>query len=156
MKTLCIYYSRTGKTKAIMEDLAKTIGADLLPITDGKDWSGIRGFFGAAKSTRQETLNPVAEIFQDISAYDQVILGGPIWASTWCSILESFLQTYGNALPQHVSYVFTHMAPKGFPEVAANMDRYLTSPHEALYDVCTLKPEVPTDRAAFLSKVQAD
>ena len=33
---LCIYYSRTGNTRAVMEKIAELLDAELLEITDGK------------------------------------------------------------------------------------------------------------------------
>ena len=32
---LCIYYSRTGNTKRVMETIAKEMDAELLALTDG-------------------------------------------------------------------------------------------------------------------------
>ena len=36
MRTLCLYYTRTNTTKAVMENIAKIIGADVAEYTDGK------------------------------------------------------------------------------------------------------------------------
>ena len=47
MKTLCLYYTRTDKTKEVMETVARRIGADLAEYTDGKDRSGVLGYIGA-------------------------------------------------------------------------------------------------------------
>ena len=41
---LCIYYSRTGKTRQAMEEVAQALGAELVEITDGQDRSGFKGF----------------------------------------------------------------------------------------------------------------
>ncbi len=43
MKTLCLYYSRTGNTRSVMERMAKMLDADLFEYTDGKDRSGVKG-----------------------------------------------------------------------------------------------------------------
>ena len=40
---LCIYYSRTGNTKRVMETIAKEMDAELLALTDGVERSGLRG-----------------------------------------------------------------------------------------------------------------
>ena len=37
---LCIYYSRTGNTKRVMETIAKEMDAELLALTDGVEDDG--------------------------------------------------------------------------------------------------------------------
>ena len=39
---LCIYYSRTGNTKRVMETIAKEMDAELLALTDGVERSGLQ------------------------------------------------------------------------------------------------------------------
>ena len=43
MRTLCLYYTTTNTTKAVMENIAKIIGADVAEYTDGKNRSGFWG-----------------------------------------------------------------------------------------------------------------
>ena len=40
---LCIYYSRSGKTKEAMNEIAEALGAELAEISDGVDRSGRLG-----------------------------------------------------------------------------------------------------------------
>lgn len=42
---LCIYYSRTGNTRAVMEKIAELLDAELLEITDGKARKGVVGLW---------------------------------------------------------------------------------------------------------------
>lgn len=44
---LCIYYSRTGNTRAVMGKIAELLDAELLEITDGKGRKGPVGFVAA-------------------------------------------------------------------------------------------------------------
>ena len=46
-KTLILYYSRTGNTKAACEALAKAMAADIAQVKDLSDRSGGWGFFSA-------------------------------------------------------------------------------------------------------------
>jgi flavodoxin len=78
-KTLILYYSLTGNTKACCEALQKTLGTDILEIKDLRKRSGKWGFFKTAiaslfgKQTKIEPENP------DFSPYSNIILGSPIW-----------------------------------------------------------------------------
>jgi len=79
-KTLILYYSLTGNTRAGCEALQKALGADILEIKDLKKRSdkgftyrrtGFASLFGL--HTRIEPENP------DLSAYHNIIIGSPIW-----------------------------------------------------------------------------
>ena len=56
MRTLCLYYTRTNTTKAVMENIAKIIGADVAEYTDGKNRSGFFGYVGACFATVNNTI----------------------------------------------------------------------------------------------------
>ena len=46
-KILCLYYSRTGTTRAAMEKIAALLDAELAEVTDGKSRKGIAAFFAS-------------------------------------------------------------------------------------------------------------
>ena len=74
MKTLCLYYTRTNKTKEVMETIAKTLDADLAAYTDGKDRSGVLGYVGACFASVKRVLPNVAiKGNVDLTAYDRVL-----------------------------------------------------------------------------------
>ncbi|MCK5011069.1 MAG: hypothetical protein KAS98_11320 [Deltaproteobacteria bacterium] len=78
-KTLILYYSLTGNTKATCEVLQEALRADIVEIKDLVDRSGRWGFFKTAigsllgMQTKIEPENP------DLSPYPNIILGSPIW-----------------------------------------------------------------------------
>ena len=41
---LCIYYSRTGNTQRVMEDIAASLDAESVRVRDGVERSGWRGY----------------------------------------------------------------------------------------------------------------
>ncbi len=76
-KILCLYYSRSGNTRMVMEKIAELLNAELVEITDGKKRSGFIGFltsgFDATKKTPEQLESFHAE--QPLNTYDHVILG---------------------------------------------------------------------------------
>ena len=60
MKTLCLYYTRTNTTKAVMENIAGILGADLAEYTDGRERSGFFGYVGACFATVDHTIPRVS------------------------------------------------------------------------------------------------
>ena len=90
-KTLILYYSLTGNTKACSEALQKALGADILEIKDLRKRSGKWGFFKTAiaslsgKHTKIEPENP------DFSPYSNIILGSPIWTGKLSMAIRTFI-----------------------------------------------------------------
>ena len=78
-KTLILYHSLTGNTKACCEVIQQVLGADIIETKDLVDRSGRWGFFKAAigslsgMHTKIEPRNP------DFSPYSNIIIGSPIW-----------------------------------------------------------------------------
>ncbi len=113
MRTLCLYYTRTNATKEIMENIAKTIGADVAEYTDGKDRSGVLGYVGACFVTVKKAMPKVSvkgEI--DLKEYDRVIIGMPVWVESPCAIGRALIKKNRNSMPSEVYYVVTHMGAK--------------------------------------------
>ena len=129
---LCLYYSRTGNTRAAAEKVAELLEAELVELTDGKARGGILGFLAsgldAMRKTPQELLPFQTE--QPLGTYDHVIVATPVWAGRCSSIVHAFLAAYGRELPQKVSYIVTHMGVSSYNEVCTQMDQYLAAPHQ--------------------------
>lgn len=90
MKTLVVFYSRTGNTKKVAEEIAKILNADIEEIIDKKDRKGIVGWL---KSGRDATFKKSAEIefVKNPIDYDLVIIGTPIWAFTMTPAIRTYL-----------------------------------------------------------------
>ena len=99
---LCIYYSRTGNTRAVMEKIAELLDAELLEITDGKARKGVVGFVAAgldAMKKTPEALMPF-QTKHPLGQYDEIVLATPVWAGRCSSITRSFLIEHGKELPE--------------------------------------------------------
>jgi flavodoxin len=90
MKTLITFYSRTGSTKTVANELRKLLKADIDEIIDRKDRSGILGYIGAV---RDMLLKKPAEIAYKKSPkdYDLVVIGTPVWATTMTPAVKTYL-----------------------------------------------------------------
>jgi flavodoxin len=80
MKTLVVYYSRTGHTEKLAKEIAARCGADLERILDDGDdragpWGYLRSSWQAFSGSRpgiRRATRPPAE-------YDLVVIGTPVW-----------------------------------------------------------------------------
>ena len=90
-KVLVVYYSRTGNTKKVSEDLAKALGADVEQLVDKKDRSGMGGYVKAGKDAAQEKLADLEPVKTDASKYDLVILGTPVWGWNMTPAVRTYI-----------------------------------------------------------------
>ena len=93
MKTLVIYFSQKGKTKEAARRIAQLSGADLAEIKTHKSYrmSYRKTVF---TSLKEILLNERPELdmeIPDISAYDRILIGSPIWCGTFPNAVFSFL-----------------------------------------------------------------
>ena len=81
MTDLVIYYSRSGNTKKIAETIKDEKNADIIAIKDKTKRSGAFGFIkGAVDSVRSQDTK-IEPNFIDLSEYDEIYVGTPVWAS---------------------------------------------------------------------------
>ncbi len=137
MRTLCLYYSRTGLTKKAMEQLAKQMDADLFEYTDGKDRAGVLGYIGACIDSFRRTLPKVTiQGSPDLGAYDRVFVGMPVWAEGPSVVGRALLSQCGPDLPKDVFYVVTHMAKADYQKKIKALDTLLGRPSKGM---CSLQ-----------------
>lgn len=108
MKTLVVYYSRTGTTRQIAQAVATALGADLEELIDTKNRSGMLGFLGAAKDAARKKYVPIAPPKYDPAAYDLVVIATPVWANTMCSAVRAYLTDHGRRIRRAALLATTH------------------------------------------------
>jgi flavodoxin len=91
-KTLVVYYSRTGNTKKIAEEVAAALQADVEELKDGKSRRGPIGFIMAGREAVRKVPANLKALQHDPAAYDLVVVGTPVWANTVCSPVRTFLE----------------------------------------------------------------
>ena len=97
---LCIYYSRTGNTQRVMEDIAASLDAESVRVRDGVERSGWRGYLRCGLDAMRKDTAPLLHFETDrpLEDYRLVIVGTPIWAGRCSSVTRAFLKTYGRRL----------------------------------------------------------
>ena len=100
MKNLVAYFSASGVTKKVANDLAKAKDADLFEIepkekytSEDLDWTNKN-----SRSTiemNNKTLRPeIVKKDLDVDLYDTIYVGFPIWWYTAPTIINTFLEAY--------------------------------------------------------------
>ena len=129
---LCLYYSRTGRTKQAMEEIAQALDCECVELRDRVDRSGTIGWLRCgldAMRKRTRGMDPVTTS-RPLSDYRLVILGTPIWAGRCSSVARGFLKRRGLEI-QNIAYVLTHSSEELYKDVYGQMDQYVERPHTA-------------------------
>ena len=90
-KTLVVFYSRTGTTKKVAQNLATKLEADIEEIIAQKDRRGIWGYLLSGKEAMRKIPAKIAPTQKDASLYDLVIVGTPMWAMTVSGPVRAYL-----------------------------------------------------------------
>lgn len=80
MKTLIIYYSYTGHTKEIAEDLASKESADIEEIKEAKRRGKFSAYVGGCFAAIRGKACVIRPIKKDWNAYERIVVLAPIWA----------------------------------------------------------------------------
>ncbi len=99
-KVLVAYFSASGVTAKVADKLSKAIGADLFEIKPAQlytsadlDWTDKKSRSSvemADRNARPQIVNKVS----DMSKYDVIFVGFPIWWYREPSILDTFMESY--------------------------------------------------------------
>lgn len=99
-KTLVVYFSATGNTKAVAEQIAALTGAELAALEPAEPYTADDLNYNDSDCRANREMNDPAarpalggdEL--DLSGYDTVILGYPIWWGTMPRLINTFLDTH--------------------------------------------------------------
>ena len=92
-KILVLYYSQNGTTKAVAEEIAARLGADMEEIVPGVPYDGNfqETIERCMKEKELEVIPAVKPLNSDIPAYDVIFLGYPVWFGTFAPPVDGLL-----------------------------------------------------------------
>lgn len=94
MKTMVIYYSQTGQSKRIAEMAAEKLHADLAEIKTVRTYNEDM-WKADAEAKAELNAGKLPELkggLPEISGYDTVILGGPVWGQTISNPMLAYMR----------------------------------------------------------------
>ncbi|NMC67662.1 MAG: hypothetical protein GYA61_05480 [Spirochaetales bacterium] len=106
MKTLVTFYSRTGLTEKIANEIAKKLSCDIEQIKDLKNRKGFWGFMISGYEAVSQKLSKIAKTEKNPGEYDLVVLLSPVWASSLSSPIRTYLFENGKKMNK-VAFVAT-------------------------------------------------
>ena len=100
MRTLVTYFSaEAGRTAKVAKELAARLGADIFEIRPEKPYTetDLRYMNPLARCNREKIGNkdvPVAGRVENLSDYDTVYIGFPIWYGAAPNVVNTFCKSY--------------------------------------------------------------
>ena len=99
-KVLVAYFSASGVTKKVAENLAKAAGADLFEIVPEQIYTGAdlnwqdKGSRSSVEMNDRSCRPAISGRVEDISQYSHVFIGFPVWWYREPSIIDTFMESY--------------------------------------------------------------
>ena len=122
-----IYFSATGTTKKVAVSLSEALKSDLIEIIPKEKYSRNDLNYNDASSRVSKEHNdsnsrPAIENIIDVSKYDTIYLGYPIWWSDAPKIIYSFLDKYN--LKNKKLFLFSTSASSNMSTSVNNIKNY--------------------------------
>ena len=89
------YFTRTGRSKKIAEELAERYETKAQEIADDVNWQGAMGYLKAGYESFKKETRPAR--YNKPTADEELILVFPVWAGTFPPAVRTFLEREGRA-----------------------------------------------------------
>lgn len=99
-RTLIAYYSMTGNTRKIADELRTAMGADCEEIHEPRTRHGVSGMLRAMVDTLARREPAIDPVLRDPLDYDLLVLGGPVWAGRIAAPVRTYAHRYGALAPE--------------------------------------------------------
>ena len=93
-KKIIVYFSYTGNTKKIAEKIQKKLGCDIIEIKPVKPYSTDYQTVVDEEQNNESTKKTpdIQKMNIDLSKYDEIIIGSPVWWYTIAPVIRTFLK----------------------------------------------------------------
>ena len=123
-KILIAYFSASGVTKKVAENMAKAAGADIFEIAPEKPYTraDLNWMDKQSRSTlemKDRNCRPAMAAKPDVSGYDVILIGFPVWWYREPSIIDTFMESAD--FTRKTVVPFCTSGGSGLGDSAANM-----------------------------------
>lgn len=134
-KTLIVYYSYTNNVHSIINDLQTQIEADVVrvePTEKGIDYAANNYAIGSAliqairdNPNDANSYPSIKTTIDNLSDYDRIIIGAPLWWSNMAAPLQTFLFQYGSQMEGKNIGLIVSSASSGINGVESDAKRLI-------------------------------
>jgi flavodoxin len=94
-RTLVAYYSMSGHTRQVADEIRDVTGADLEEISEPHQRRGVGGLMRALFDSVARRTPAITGASHDPADYDLLVLGGPVWAGRMAAPVRTYAKRYG-------------------------------------------------------------
>lgn len=129
-KYLVIYYSRSGNTKMMADEIAKKTGAETLAVVPADDYSDYQTALNLDKEQLADIDNnnkypDTKTEVESFTKYDAIFICTPLWWSRMSIPMQAFLHAHADKLAGKQIYFGATSASSGISQVIADCKRLL-------------------------------
>jgi flavodoxin len=157
VKTLIAYYSMSGNTRRLAEEIRQTLGADIDEIREPRQRHGFSGVMRALFDTLRKREPPIDPPSRNPADYDLLVLGGPIWAGHIASPVRTYAQRHATRAPR-IAFFCTE-GGNGGERAFAELERLVSRAPGATLEIDAKRLEPEAHREAlqrFAASVNAE
>ena len=148
MKTLIVYYSRTGKTRKIGQILGEELKCDAEEIFDTKNRMGFWGWLRSGRDAMRRKLTIIRPAQYSPYDYDLTIMGTPDWGGMPAPAIRTYITQNINNFKK-VAFFCTY-GGSGVDKVFIELEKICGQPPVALLDIRTAE----VDKDLFSVKIK--
>jgi flavodoxin len=97
---LVCYYSMTGNTRRLAQEIQRATGAGLEEIREPRPRHGFSGVVRALFDAVTKRQPALMDVQHDPASVDLLVLGGPIWAGRLASPVRAYATRFGKKAPR--------------------------------------------------------
>jgi menaquinone-dependent protoporphyrinogen IX oxidase len=105
MKTLVVYYSRTGTTARLAHKISELLSADSERIVSKTSYDGSLGYWRGAFHTLNDTKVAIEDAKLSPAKYDLIIVGGPVWGARIANPVRTYLRQHASEIKSTAFFV---------------------------------------------------
>lgn len=127
MKSIIIYYSMSGNVEQTANKIAQQLDAEVLriePQTAYRD-KGLKKFLWGGKSALMGETPALKPYTFNADEYERIIIGTPVWASTFTPPIRTFIDENKAALTDKHIAMFTCLSGAGAQKAITKLKDYL-------------------------------
>lgn len=153
MKMLVAYYSRTGHTERLAQEIAARCEADIDRIRDdGVDRSGLWGYLCSGWQAARSAAPAIQRANKNPSDYDLVVIGTPVWNWSLAPPVRTYARRHADQFKQ-VAFFCTE-GGSGDSRVFDELQRICGKPPRATMAIKERELD-PADHAPSLARFLA-
>lgn len=113
MKSLIVYHSETGNTKRVAEYIHEKTDSDIIALKPKKAYSKLGMYTSGMKRALMEQEDEIDITDIDLSAYDTIIVGTPVWAGHPTPVVNAGLDIIKDGTGKNAVVFATYRGSEG-------------------------------------------